>query len=190
LGKSAYDKSGKNATTTKHRHCSQQKAPKKMTAAMMTEKDAMRRNNSEATSSSSNSSVTSHHASEKSSQASSEEKGQTAIPSEEATQSAPQNATQGLFCPIPRSKSKSPHPKSLHSTRSRRSQAGADGYTHFTHDDDEEKGNDDAHPNDAEAEPYLVKWENGDADPLNPRSMTKLRRWAVVCIVSASSLCV
>jgi hypothetical protein len=154
--------------------------------AMAEEKDGMRRSNSETTSSS----MTSHHASEKLLQASSEEKDQTATPSEKATQSAPQSTTQGLFCPISRSKSKSPHPKSLHSTRSRRSQAGADGYTHFTHDDDEEKSNGDARPNDVEAEPYLVKWENGDADPLNPRSMTKLRRWVVVCIVSASSLCV
>jgi len=38
-------------------------------------------------------------------------------------------------------------------------------------------------------QPYLVTWD-GDADPENPRSMSKLRRWAIVLICAASSLCV
>lgn len=41
-----------------------------------------------------------------------------------------------------------------------------------------------------EKDPYEVHWENGDADPLNPRSRSKFRKWVVVIIVSASSLCV
>jgi hypothetical protein len=37
---------------------------------------------------------------------------------------------------------------------------------------------------------YQVRWDNGDEDPMNPRSMTLLRKWVVVSTVSASSLCV
>jgi len=39
-------------------------------------------------------------------------------------------------------------------------------------------------------DPFEVTWENGENDPANPRSMTKARKWLVVLIVSASSLCV
>lgn len=42
----------------------------------------------------------------------------------------------------------------------------------------------------AEADPYEVHWDGGDDDPLNPRSMSKARKWVIVIIVSASSLCV
>lgn len=41
-----------------------------------------------------------------------------------------------------------------------------------------------------EKDPYDVVWEGGDADPMNPRSMSLARKWLVVLIVSASSLCV
>lgn len=41
-----------------------------------------------------------------------------------------------------------------------------------------------------EKDPFEVHWENGDNDPLNPRSMSIARKWLVVIIVSASSLCV
>ena len=37
---------------------------------------------------------------------------------------------------------------------------------------------------------FEVKWEGGDDDPMNPRSMSEVRKWMVVLIVSASSLCV
>lgn len=39
-------------------------------------------------------------------------------------------------------------------------------------------------------DPFDVKWENGDNDPMNPRSMAHGKKWLVVLIVSASSLCV
>lgn len=74
--------------------------------------------------------------------------------------------------------------KSLRSIRSHQSRAGADGYT--LNDEDEKPNNSSDAPAD---DPYLVKW-SGDADPMNPRSMTTLRRWCIVLIVSASSLCV
>jgi hypothetical protein len=41
-----------------------------------------------------------------------------------------------------------------------------------------------------EKDPWEVRWDGGDNDPANPRSMTMSRRWLIVIIVSASSLCV
>jgi hypothetical protein len=41
-----------------------------------------------------------------------------------------------------------------------------------------------------EKDPFEVHWDNGDEDPLCPRSMSLARKWLVVIIVSASSLCV
>lgn len=79
--------------------------------------------------------------------------------------------------------------KSLKRVESHHSRAGADGYT-WHHDGDQSS----QRPNRAKAsvvtpEPYLVTFD-GDADPENPRSMSILRRWAVVLICAASSLCV
>lgn len=74
--------------------------------------------------------------------------------------------------------------KSLRSVRSHRSYAAGDGYTCFS--EDEERPNISSR---GTADEYLVAWD-GDSDPMNPRSMSKLRRWTIVCIVSASSLCV
>ncbi len=39
-------------------------------------------------------------------------------------------------------------------------------------------------------DPYEVGWENGDADPLCPRSMPAWRKWLIVCITSFGSFCV
>jgi hypothetical protein len=79
----------------------------------------------------------------------------------------------------------SPRTKSLRLTKSHRSYGGEDGYSCFQEDDP---------PNNADGdtadEPFVVSWDGGDADPLNPRSMTNARRWAITLIVSASSLCV
>jgi hypothetical protein len=74
--------------------------------------------------------------------------------------------------------------KSVRSIHSHRSYAAGDGYTCFNAD--EERPN---ISSGGTADEYLVGWD-GDADPMNPRSMSKLRRWTIVCIVSASSLCV
>lgn len=91
-----------------------------------------------------------------------------------------------------------PHPKrpqstrSLRTTRSHQSRAGGDGYTCFDAEpvDKTHSRAQDANANGGVAEqPYLVTWD-GDADPENPRSMTKLRRWGIVLICAASSLCV
>ncbi|KAF1813450.1 MFS transporter [Eremomyces bilateralis CBS 781.70] len=37
---------------------------------------------------------------------------------------------------------------------------------------------------------FEVHWEGGDSDPMNPRSMSKARKWLIVAIVSMSSTCV
>ncbi|KAL5318914.1 hypothetical protein ACEPPN_013982 [Leptodophora sp. 'Broadleaf-Isolate-01'] len=57
-------------------------------------------------------------------------------------------------------------------------------------DDNEEDSGHDVEGGVPEKDPYDVVWDGGDMDPLNPRSMTMARKWLVVLIVSASSLCV
>ncbi|KAJ4322337.1 hypothetical protein N0V94_002446, partial [Neodidymelliopsis sp. IMI 364377] len=73
--------------------------------------------------------------------------------------------------------------RSLKRIESHHSRAGADGYT-WHQDGDESKQQPSVTP-----EPYLVSFD-GDADPESPRSMSMLRRWIIVLICSASSLCV
>ncbi|KAM7207434.1 putative multidrug protein [Naviculisporaceae sp. PSN 640] len=43
---------------------------------------------------------------------------------------------------------------------------------------------------DEKVDPYEVRWEGGDSDPLNPRSMPLWRKWVIVGITSFGSLCV
>jgi len=86
-----------------------------------------------------------------------------------------------------RNHSRSQDSHSLRTTRSHQSRAGGDGYTCF--DAEPEHARPNSKPGVVTEQPYLVTWD-GDSDPLNPRSMTKLRRWAIVLICSASSLCV
>lgn len=40
------------------------------------------------------------------------------------------------------------------------------------------------------SDPFEVHWDGGDEDPMNPRSFSMARKWLVVLIVSASSMCV
>jgi hypothetical protein len=78
--------------------------------------------------------------------------------------------------------------RSLRMTRSHQSRAGGDGYTCFDAEPDNTRPNN-SQPGVVTEQPYLVTWD-GDADPENPRSMSNLRRWTIVLICSASSLCV
>lgn len=41
-----------------------------------------------------------------------------------------------------------------------------------------------------EKDPYEVGWDNGDNDPLCPRSLSVGRKWLIVIIVSSASFCV
>jgi len=78
----------------------------------------------------------------------------------------------------------SSRPLSLHSSRS---YGGGDGYG-CMNDDEQVASQDDERPHDTEKE-FEVRWD-GEDDPMNPRSMSKLRKWLIVMIVSWSSLCV
>jgi len=82
--------------------------------------------------------------------------------------------------------------RSLYATRSRQSFGGEDGYSVRRGED----GEDDGLPIDVEASPetkeekeFDVKWD-GDDDSMNPRCKKKWRKWSIVIIVAACSLCV
>ena len=80
------------------------------------------------------------------------------------------------------------HPNTLQQVHSHCSYAASDGYTWFS--EDEERSNIPSGDTAADAErQFEVTWD-GDNDPMNPRSMPKLRRWLIVLVVSASSVCV
>lgn len=94
----------------------------------------------------------------------------------------------------PRSKSRarSQDGRSLKTVQSHHSRAGGDGYTCFDPESAHSAGGPTAPatgPVTEQQSPYLVSWD-GDADPENPKSMSKLRRWAIVLICASSSLCV
>jgi len=93
----------------------------------------------------------------------------------------------GLQGPSPRPPS---HDSGILTTiRSHRSRGGGEGHDCL---DDTEPNTHTAEKSTAGVapdEPFLAAWD-GDADPEDPRSMTKLRRWAIVLICAASSLCV
>lgn len=78
-------------------------------------------------------------------------------------------------------------PTSLRSISRTRSN---NGYGCDTDGSEESGGDVEGGNTQAEKDPYEVKWEGGDGDPMNPRSMAFVRKWVVVIIVSASSLCV
>ncbi|KAI9877664.1 MAG: hypothetical protein M1830_003183 [Pleopsidium flavum] len=78
----------------------------------------------------------------------------------------------------------SSRPLSLHTSRS---YGGGDGYG-CMNDDEQGGSQDDERPHDTEKE-FEVHWD-GEDDPMNPRSISKLRKWLIVIIVSSSSLCV
>jgi hypothetical protein len=42
----------------------------------------------------------------------------------------------------------------------------------------------------AEKDPFEVGWENGDSDPLNPKSWRTAKKWLIVLICSLGSFCV
>lgn len=75
-------------------------------------------------------------------------------------------------------------PLSLHQSRS---YGGGDGYGCMSEDGPAGSQGHDQAP-DPEKE-FEVQWD-GEHDPMNPRSMSKARKWVIVLIVSASSLCV
>ncbi|KAL3421615.1 drug/proton antiporter YHK8-like protein 1 [Phlyctema vagabunda] len=85
-----------------------------------------------------------------------------------------------------------PRSASLGRSNSRRSLSHIRSQNGYGCDDGENSSSEDIEAADGavEKDPYEVKWDGGDSDPLNPRSMHHARKWLVVIIVSASSLCV
>ncbi|KAL8731690.1 MAG: hypothetical protein Q9181_004225 [Wetmoreana brouardii] len=78
-------------------------------------------------------------------------------------------------------------------TRLQHSRSFGDGHG-FTCFSDNEKHAEGArntnHDRDAEKDEFEVRWDEGGTDYENPRSMSRLRKWSIVLIVSSSSTCV
>ena len=105
------------------------------------------------------------------------------------------NETANHLTPIHPSRSRS-------SVRSQRSYAGADGYTHFEHDDHHDEYSPTAHENDEKrgsptasdnnTKAFEVQWSGPD-DPMNPKSdawAPMWRKWSIVILGSGSAMCV
>ncbi|KAF2136221.1 uncharacterized protein K452DRAFT_139243 [Aplosporella prunicola CBS 121167] len=104
--------------------------------------------------------------------------------------SAPDLGQQPTYEPIRLDAGDRPRPRSLHSY------AGSDGYTRWDEEDvlPSPPPSTGALPVDPE-KAFDVTWETlpdaaASRTTLNPRTMSKARRWMIVVIVSASSLCV
>lgn len=69
-----------------------------------------------------------------------------------------------------------------------RSRSYGNGYGCTTFNDDEESSQD-VEKGQSPDKQYEVRFE-GDSDPMNPRSFSRIRKWAIVIIVSAGSTCV
>lgn len=103
------------------------------------------------------------------------------------------------FAPIASKRSRQSRSNSLGRTISARSLSHIRSNNGYGVDDGDES-NSDLAEGDAEAgaasgerpekDPWEVRWDGGDSDRLNPRSMSHMRKWCVVVIVSLSSLCV
>lgn len=78
--------------------------------------------------------------------------------------------------------------KTSHQARSSDDASSKDEDSHATVEEDEEpreKTKDEQTPE----KKFEVQWD-GDLDPMNPRCMSKARKWTIVMIVSAGSTCV
>lgn len=69
---------------------------------------------------------------------------------------------------------------------------GDDGYSVFNNDELDDSGEpcEGEHDEPDEIVAYEVNWEGGDSDPMSPRSFGHVRKWIIVLVLSASSLCV
>lgn len=76
------------------------------------------------------------------------------------------------------------------SLRSASRQRSNNGYGCDDHEDVSDESGGVAAVAQTEKDPFEVQWESGDSDGMNPRSMAFGRKWLVVVIVSASSMCV
>lgn len=65
----------------------------------------------------------------------------------------------------------------------------SDGYSRTGVDDEEDMERSERSIGAEQESQFLVKWDD-DNDPMNPRSMSLLRRWVIVSVVSMGSACV
>lgn len=82
--------------------------------------------------------------------------------------------------------------RSLYPTQSHQSTGGEDGYSVRRNEESEDDGlSIDANesPEQKEEREFEVKWDS-ENDPMNPRCKKKWRKWLIVIIVAACSLCV
>jgi hypothetical protein len=77
-------------------------------------------------------------------------------------------------------------PSTRNSTRQVDRVLSQNGYG-VSHEQNNEKAVEEGQP---EKDPYEVGWDDGDNDPLSPRSFSKPRKWLIVFIVAAGSLTV
>lgn len=87
---------------------------------------------------------------------------------------------------LPPGSRSSSRPNSIRSMSRVRSQ---NGYSCDNHDETDSENTADPEAA-AEKDPYEVGWDDGENDPLNPRSKSKVMKWLIVIICSLSSLCV
>ncbi|KAL8950409.1 MAG: hypothetical protein Q9222_003547 [Ikaeria aurantiellina] len=69
------------------------------------------------------------------------------------------------------------------------SRSYGDGHGFVCFSDDEDHTEEARRQGNADEKDFEVQWD-GDNDPMNPRSMSKARKWSIVLIVSSSSTCV
>lgn len=96
------------------------------------------------------------------------------------------------FAPISPAKTPKPIPGSRPSTSrtiTRTRSNNGYGCDDPTDSSDENKGGNGLEEGQPEKDEFEVHWE-GDHDPLNPKSFSMARKWLIVIIVSASSMCV
>lgn len=90
------------------------------------------------------------------------------------------------------SRSQATRPKPVSRASSTHSMSRQRSHNYWSCDEHEEiDGEDEDQRREAEEkDPFEVAWENGERDPMNPRSKSKLAKWAIVLICSLASLCV
>lgn len=91
------------------------------------------------------------------------------------------------WAPIRAQESRTPTTKAV-SLRSLSRTRSQNGYSCDDNDDDDDR--EVAAGGISEKDPYEVGWDDGDNDPLNPRSKSKAAKWTIVLICSFASLCV
>lgn len=92
--------------------------------------------------------------------------------------------TTSLVAPRSRAGTKPASSRSLSRTRSQ------NGYGCDDQDEDDEDAQVNVGQGHSEKDPFEVGWEDGENDPMNPRSRSTIRKWLIVLICSASALCV